>query len=277
MYYLERIVFKLFSYAGARVVLACRDLVRAKVIQTQLIQTTRNPNITIEYIDLQSLPSVTAFACRIISRYRSIYGLVNIAGIFNAPPCQTVSQLDVTFQTNFVGPCLLTFVLTPSLRKNDGGARIIFVSSAAHTQVVDVNDSQFIETYDDTPENRLKAYQYSHFYIVLLAKHLQNLTENSAVSVHCVDPGTVETNLLRRFAKHPIWFAFRTPFRLLFVKTPTEGAQGILHALLSPQPPAPFYLGHLAESQLIHPYIADPRRFEQVWTEARDMVQSFMV
>ena len=54
--------------------------------------------------------------------------------------------------------------------------------------------------------------------------------------MNSVDPGNVETRIYRNFPflSNPILYALQKPIRLLVMKTPWEGAQGILHALLAP-------------------------------------------
>lgn len=264
----------LFKFSGASLILAGRDTNKAKLVQRHLINTTNNKNISVEHLDLQSLASVAAFANRINLAGIPIYALVNNAGIFFAPPGLTEDNLEVTFQTNYVAPFLLTLFLLPALRANPSGARIINLSSRAHLAALDLPNPQFYQPYDDSSANRFTAYQVSKFYLVLFAYRLNGILKQSGVSVHCVDPGNVETDIYRSFPPlaHPVWFALQKPIRLFCIKTPDEGAQGVLHALISPETP-PFYVENLVESKAVHYRIADPGLSEAVWRTTRKMCQ----
>lgn len=267
----------LFKIAGAFLILAGRDENKLKLIQQNLIATTKNPQITIELLDLQSLASVAAFAHRINSSAQPIYALVNNAAIFYAPPALTADNLDSTFQTNYVAPFLLTLLLLPSLRLSHEGARVVNLSSKAHLDVNDLPDPQFYKLFEDSPENRFAAYQLSKFYLVLFAYRLNGILKNSRVSVHCVDPGNVETGIYKTFPPlaDPLWFALQKPIRLFCIKTITEGCQGVLHTILHRTTP-PFYLEHLNESWAVHYRIVDPGLSESVWRTTRWMCQRYL-
>lgn len=267
-----------FKHAGAYLILTGRDTSTLKQVQNDLIARTNNSNITIEHLDLQSLSSVAAFAEHINTAGQPIYALVNNAGIFYASPVLTEDNLEATFQTNYVAPFLLTLLLLPSLRRSSpDSARIVNLSSKAHLAVADLPNPQFYKLFEDTPANRFTAYQLSKFYLVLFAYRLNGILKQSGVSVHCVDPGNVETAIYRSFPPlaDPWLFALQKPIRLFCIKTPVEGSQGVLHALLHRETP-PFYLDHLDESWAVHYRIVDPSLSEALWRTTRMMCQTYL-
>lgn len=266
------------SIPGAFLILAGRDADKLKRVQQRLITSTGNSQITIRHLELKSLSSVAAFAQQINADAQPIYALVNNAGIFYAPPALTEDRLEATFQTNFVAPFLLTLLLLPSLRASPDGARIVNLSSKAHLAATDLPNPQFYQPFEDTTTNRFTAYQLSKFYLVLFAYRLHVILEpSSGVSVHCVDPGNVETGIYRSFPPlaDPLWFALQKPIRVFCVKTPLEGSQGVLHTLVRRATP-PFYLEHLNESRAFHYRTVDPCLSEALWRATRRMCQPHM-
>lgn len=224
-----------------------------------------------ESVDLASFASTKAFADRIIASQKTVYALINNAGIFYQPPGLTADGIDITFQTNYLGPFLLTLLLLPALRANGAGARIINLSSKAHLAPTEFNTSDPHQAYEDTCQNRFAAYQFSKFYLVLFANRLNRILQNSKVSVHCVDPGNVETNIFRTFPPlaNPLLFALQKPIRLFCIKTPIEGAQSIVHALLATAPS--FYITNLCESRDVHYRAFDPCLAEALWLTSRKL------
>ena len=65
---------------GASVILGCRDLIKGRQA-AQLIKTkSKNPNVSVEVLDLASFDSVKEFANRILKQYDSLDFLINNAG-----------------------------------------------------------------------------------------------------------------------------------------------------------------------------------------------------
>lgn len=98
-------------------------------------------------LDLSSLESVRSFAKAFTSEYPHLNILVNNAGLAHCPGRQTNDGMDLCFQTNFVGPYLLTRILLPHLLKakntfpsKEGGianngfeaGRVVNLSSVTH-------------------------------------------------------------------------------------------------------------------------------------------------
>lgn len=53
--------------------------------------------------------------------------------------------------------------------------------------------------------------------------------------MNAVNPGNVETNIFRKFPQlnNPWWYALQYPVRKILIKSPQQGAQTLLHALLT--------------------------------------------
>lgn len=254
--------------------LACRDIEKGIEVANSIATSTNNSRIRVEHLDLASLASVSSFSKRIIALNEPVFALVNNAGIFYAKPSNTVDGIEVTFQTNYLSPYLLSLLLLPSLRKHNS-SRIINVSSRAHLIPTEIPNPEFHQTFEDTPLKRFESYQYSKFCLTLSAHHLSDILDQTTVRVHCVDPGNTETNIFRSFPQlaDPIAFALQKPIRLLVVKTPYEGIQPILHGLLAKEPP--FYIENLSEGT-INCRVLYPTLSNTIWQMSRNMCKSYL-
>lgn len=69
-----------FARRGARVILACRDTKKAEKAAKQIVDSTGNKNVEVEYIDLADLDTVRDFAQKMNNNLDKIDILVNNAG-----------------------------------------------------------------------------------------------------------------------------------------------------------------------------------------------------
>ena len=117
--------------AGARVVIAARDLKRANEVKDDVIQTTGNNNVEVEELELGSLKSVDKFIERYLAKKRPLHILINNAGVMNTPQSVTEDGFETQFGINHIGHFALTVGLLPAL-KEAKNARVVMVSSLAH-------------------------------------------------------------------------------------------------------------------------------------------------
>lgn len=105
---------------GATVVMACRDLERARTAQAQVPGTTE-----LAELDLSSPRSIERF-CRAWGE-RPLHALVNNAGVLPLQREVTPEGLELSYATNALGTARLTLALLPALRRSH--ARVVLVSS----------------------------------------------------------------------------------------------------------------------------------------------------
>lgn len=262
---------------GCHLVLGCRNEAAGQIVCDQLRQQFGSEVLVdVYFVDLGSLKSIVSFVDRVGLLGKPVYALVNNAGIFYAPPALTADQIEQTFEINYLGHYLLTILLLPKLKQHPNRSRIVNVVSKAQICVERFPDTELHQLYDDSPQNRFRAYQYSKFCLVLFAHKLSSILANSNVTVHCVDPGNVETAIYRHFPQlnNKVLYYLQKPIRLLAVKTPREGAQSILYAILSGAIPQ-FYVSnhHSSESEKseVNPRIYNPILGDTLWTLSRQM------
>ena len=117
--------------AGARVVLGCRDGVKADAALSRIQAATAGLSGSVEqiHLDLASLKSVRSFASEYTRSYTQLNLLVNNGGSTNA--CNTTEDgNDYAFQVNYLSHFLLTNLMLPLL-KNTPASRIVHVTCHA--------------------------------------------------------------------------------------------------------------------------------------------------
>ena len=122
--------------AGARVVIATRNLKQAQEVAQRLMKETGSNKIEAERLDLASLKSVHEFAKNFLAKKRPLHILVNNAGVMACPLSYTEDGLEMQIGTNHFGHFALTMDLIPALKegaKQSGkNARVVVLSSAGH-------------------------------------------------------------------------------------------------------------------------------------------------
>ncbi len=143
---------KALAAAGARVIMACRNLSKAKGAQAKLLDDLENdgyePEIEIEVVDLSSLSSVDAFVERIFESYEHLDLLINNAGVMGTPPQLTGDGIEYQMACNHFGHFALTAGLMPLLH-DTAGSRVVSVSSlAARSGSLIDHDPTTLDDYD---------------------------------------------------------------------------------------------------------------------------------
>ena len=128
---------KRLALAGGTVVLTTRTAAKGERSKNQVLEylqerSITNPEIYVVTLDLDDLASVKSFPDRYsrVLGSRKIDVLMNNAGAITKSREFTKDGFERTFQSNHLGPFLLTSLLFPYLNRN--GSRIINVSSCAH-------------------------------------------------------------------------------------------------------------------------------------------------
>ncbi len=221
---------------GAHVVMACRRPDEAEKEKNTL--TIQNPRakITVMRLDLASLNSVREFAKSFQSKFESLHGLVNNAGVMFTPFGKTEDGFETQFGTNHLGHFLLTELLMPVLERTPK-SRVVILSSCYHDKAqgregyIDFDDLNFEKRkYDGW-----SAYAQSKLANLLHAKQLAKRTADKGVTVVSVHPGWVRTNLVRSWM--PVWvqnILLRPVLQMAGMIEPWQGTQTSLYALLSP-------------------------------------------
>jgi NAD(P)-dependent dehydrogenase (short-subunit alcohol dehydrogenase family) len=190
---------------GAHVILACRNIEKAEKARREIIDASGNDLVEVMQVDLTSLDSVRNFAREFERRDLPLHVLVNNASVFMTPYANTVDGFERQFQTNYLGPFLLTNLLLPRMIET-GNARIVNVSSQAHR----IGKLEWDNLQMDKGYSPLFSYGRTKLMIAMASYELaRRLAQQGApVTVNVVDPFLADTGVA----------AYSTPVRAFLFK-----------------------------------------------------------
>jgi NAD(P)-dependent dehydrogenase (short-subunit alcohol dehydrogenase family) len=181
-----------FARKRAEVILACRDLGKARTAAAQITASATGANVKVMELDLSNLASVRGFSDAFHLQHQALDVLVNNAGVMAIPYRQTADGFEMQFGTNHLGHFALTGLLLDRLLATDG-ARVVNVSSGAHRMgKIRFDDLQWKNGY-----RKWMAYGQSKLANLLFTLELQRKVDSAgrkllAVACH---PGYAATNL----------------------------------------------------------------------------------
>ncbi|KAM0726100.1 Retinol dehydrogenase 11 [Formica fusca] len=233
-----------FYRRGARVILACRNVEKAKNavedIKNNPFPSTDNEQykdklgeLAIYSLDLCSLKSVRDCAKKLLTNEPAIHLLINNAGIMMSPHEKTKDGFELQLQSNYLGHFLLTLLLLPKIQSSAPDCRIVNVSSLAHV----FGNIQFNDMNLDKSYSPLKAYTQSKLANILFTKEFARRLKEAGISginVYSLHPGVIRTELSRHYSKTIIpgaRFFYRNIMRP-FIKNPVQGAQTTIHCAI---------------------------------------------
>ncbi|CAG5130695.1 unnamed protein product [Candidula unifasciata] len=217
---------------GGRVIMACRDTVKGEAVRKAIVEEAGNNNVILKKLDLASFASIKEF-CKDINESESrIDILINNAGVMACPKMLTQDGLEMQFGVNHIGHFLLTNLLLDKI-KASAPSRIIIVSSLAHKWGrINFDDLNSVKSY-----SRNAAYAQSKLANILHCKELARRLQGTGVTVNCLHPGSVNTELTRHVPFIDSTFIGKLlvlPIRYFLFKTALEGAQTTLRCALDP-------------------------------------------
>ena len=190
-----RVTSRELARAGKAVVMLCRDVTAAVAVREEIKRHVPRATVEVVRCDLASLASVREAAAAVRRSYPPLALIVNNAGMVSTRRRVSVDGFELTFATNHLGPFLLTALLSNHL---DNAARIVTVASRIHYRgrldLAAVTDARV--RYSATA-----AYAQSKLANVMHTFALARRTVGTGVSVNCLHPGVVATNLLPRWLR----------------------------------------------------------------------------
>jgi len=115
----------------ARVVLACRNPVRARAAADRLLVAVPGADVRVATLDLGDLASVRSFADHVLATHDRLDLLVNNAGLMALDAARTVDGFEMQLGVNHLGHLALTARLLPLLTATPG-SRVGTMSSMGH-------------------------------------------------------------------------------------------------------------------------------------------------
>ncbi|MGN5238665.1 MULTISPECIES: oxidoreductase [unclassified Rhodococcus (in: high G+C Gram-positive bacteria)] len=215
--------------AGARVVLACRDVEKGEKVAGEL-----GDRVQVRRLDLADLDSVRGFVDALAESHEVIDVLINNAGVMAVPLRRTANGFEMQIGTNHLGHFALTALLLGRITD-----RVVTVSSAMHRiGRIDLDDLNWERRRYD----RWLAYGQSKLANLLFAYELQRrLTDReSPVRSLVVHPGYSSTNL--QFRSETLYGKLMELATPIIGQSPAMGALPSLYAATVPDvEPGGFY------------------------------------
>ena len=190
-----RVTSRELARAGKTVVMLCRDVAAAGAVRDEIVRHAPRATVEVVRCDLASLASVREAAAAVRRDFPPLGLLVNNAGMVSTRHRTSADGFELTFATNHLGPFLLTALLSDHL---DKAARIVTVASRIHYRGrldLDAVMSARVR-YRATA-----AYARSKLANVMHSFALARRMAGTGISVNCLHPGVVATNLLPRWLR----------------------------------------------------------------------------
>jgi NAD(P)-dependent dehydrogenase (short-subunit alcohol dehydrogenase family) len=243
--------------AGARVVMACRNLDKGHAAVDRCRAALPEAQVQLDELDLASLESVRAFVERFKATHDGLDLLINNAGVMAPPRRETADGFELQFGTNHLGHFALTASLLDAMEGRED-ARVVTLSSTAHK----MGRINFDNLNGERRYFRWNAYGQSKLANLLFTLELDRRLRaaGSTVKSMAAHPGYAATNL--QTAAPPLFDRLVMKVSNALVAQSDEmGALPTLYAATEPGLPGGTYVGPggFAE-QRGYPKIVQPNR-----------------
>ncbi|XP_046802719.1 retinol dehydrogenase 11-like [Lucilia cuprina] len=212
---------------GAKVYMACRNYDKCEQARNEIITETGNLDVFNRTLDLASLESIRQFVRDFLLEETHLDILINNAGICCVKRSLTVDGFEQHLGVNHLGHFLLTNLLLDILKKS-APSRIVVMSSIIH-YVASIKKEDLNSEHH---YNKMLAYAQSKLANILFTRKLSQLLQGSGVTVNCLHPGVVRTDLWRNEA---ILDLLNIMFSWLLLRSPKGGAQTALYLAIDPE------------------------------------------
>ena len=249
---------KAFALKGAKVIMACRSIIKGEEAKKQIVKFFSTADIVVMELDLTDLKSIRKFASEFKQNHTHLDVLLNNAGIMMVPYGLTKDGFENQMGTNHLGHFALTGLLLGVLKKNPA-SRVVNVSSMAHSSgEMDFNNLLYENGKDYSP---LKAYGRSKLSNLLFTYELQRFFEKNKINCMALaaHPGLSDTNL-GHYMMEKWYFKLIMPLFFRIAQPASMGALPELRASVDPAAkPAEFYGPDGKRQMKGYPVVVQPK------------------
>lgn len=186
-------------YKKASVIMACRNVTKARIVKDELLEKYPSSNVHIEEFNQASIESIKLFSLKIKNNYSHIDGIVLNAGVyFPKKDYKTKDGYELTIGTNYIGNYILINELKSYL--NECKAHVVLVSSlvSKHAKHISLKEAFLLK--------RNPLYNYSKWCVGRLYSDL--VKEKNEIIYSLVHPGICSTNIISsEQTGFPNWFS----------------------------------------------------------------------
>jgi NAD(P)-dependent dehydrogenase (short-subunit alcohol dehydrogenase family) len=211
---------------GATIVMVCRNKKRGEEALEDIKKECNNGSFDLMIADLSTQKAIIQLVKDFKERYQYLHVLINNAGLNLSKRVLTEDGLETTFAVNYLAQFLLSNLLLDTLQTSRP-SRIVNVASSVQAKKIAFDNLNGEKHY-----RQLNAYGQSKLAVILFSYELARRIEGNGVTVNCLHPGYVKTNMVKNFRKFVKYFF---PFIGLFMKTPKKGARTSIYLASSPE------------------------------------------
>jgi NAD(P)-dependent dehydrogenase (short-subunit alcohol dehydrogenase family) len=208
---------------GLEVVITGRDQARAAEAVNAIKLETGNQNVSALLANFFVPAQVKMLAEEFLSNHSHLEILVNNAG-GNFTERKLIGGFERTWVLNHLAYVNLSLALLPIL-KSSAPSRIVNVASGWYASSLDFNNLQGERQF-----NGQAAYTQSKLANHLFTYALTRRLEGTGVTVNAINPGMVDTGLIRGITG---WMRWLIPLMKPLQKTPEQGAFPSIHMATS--------------------------------------------
>lgn len=201
---------------GATIIMVCRNKDRGEKALEDIKKEVENGTVDLMIADLSTQKAIHQLVKEFKERYQFLHVLINNAGVNLSRCVLTEDGIETTFAVNYLAQYLLSNLLLDVLQASSP-ARIVNVASSVLAKNIDFENLNGEKHY-----RQLNAYGQSKLAVILFTYELSRRIEGTGVTVNCLHPGYVKTNMIKNFRKFVKYFY---PLIGLFMKKPKKGAK----------------------------------------------------
>ena len=199
---------------GFQILMIVRESEKSKNAFKEIKLKSGNPNVELYFADLSVQSSIRKVVNDINKKNKVVDVLINNAGVIKRKEETTIDGIELTLAVNYFGTFLLTNLLFPLIEKSKSG-RIINVTSELYKKgKIDVNNLTSIKKF-----NGNQVYSNSKLLVAFFTKELSKRLNDKNITVNCVHPGVVGTDVFREYPK------IINKILNIFTSSPVEGAK----------------------------------------------------
>jgi len=210
---------------GATIVMVCRNKERGEQALKDIKRKSNNESVYLMLADLSSQKAIHQLVKDFKEKYQHLHVLINNAGLNLSKRILTEDGIETTLAVNYLAPFLLCNLLLDPLEAGKP-ARIVNITSSVQAKSIDFDNLNGEKHY-----RQLKAYAMSKLAVIIFTYEFARRFDGNGVTINCLHPGYVKTNMVRNFRKFVKYFF---PFIGLFMRSPKRGAKTSIYCASSP-------------------------------------------